>query len=93
MSVSCPNPNHPDFVRLVELVGEEEAYRQYMLNAYEIPNSDLYEDIKSPNVNYSLRVVEALSKLSSKRETIRLNTKDRPYLETNLRKTLQGSGV
>lgn len=46
MSIVCPNPNHPDFVKLVEQLGEKEAYRQYMLNANEIPNPDLYENIR-----------------------------------------------
>lgn len=47
MSVSCPNPNHPDFIKLKEQLGEKEAYRQYMLNANEIPNPDLYESVDS----------------------------------------------
>ena len=46
MSIVCPNPNHPDFIKLVEQVGEKEAYKQYMLNANEIPNPDLYENIR-----------------------------------------------
>lgn len=45
MSIVCPNPNYPDFVKLTEQLGEKEAYRQYMLNANEIPNPDLYENI------------------------------------------------
>ena len=46
MSIVCPNPNHPDFIKLKEQLGEKEAYRQYMLNANEIPNPDLYENIR-----------------------------------------------
>ena len=93
MSLICPNPNHPDFIALAEKLGEEEAYRQFMLNGNDIPNPDLYENVKSPNVYFSLKVVNALQKISAIRETIRLNTKDKPYIETNLRKTLQGKGV
>ena len=93
MSVSCPNPNHPDFIKLKEQLGEDEAYRQYMLNANEIPNPDLYENISSPEVNFSLKVTNALKSIADVRETIRLNTKESPYIETNLRKLLQGKGV
>jgi len=45
MSISCPNPRHPDFIALVERLGEKEAYRQFMLNANDIPNPDLYENV------------------------------------------------
>jgi hypothetical protein len=52
MSISCPNENSPDWKSLVEKVGEDEAYRQYMLNGNDIPNPDLYNDLyKSETIN------------------------------------------
>ena len=65
--------------------------------------------MRAPQVDYSLKVVEALMNLSAPKEdkrtrkygeknepervTIRLNTKERPNLEDNIRKLLNNKGV
>ena len=65
--------------------------------------------MKTPEVGYSMKVVTALMNLTSPKETkrtrkygekteperltIRLNTKAKPYLEDNIRKTLNNKGV
>ncbi len=65
---------------------------------YEVPPVDLFADSIWENdiddkIRYSLKVVDALSKIKDLRKTISLNTKDKPYIETNLRKLLNGKGV
>jgi hypothetical protein len=49
--------------------------------------------LKEEVINYKLKVVYALLKLSNNRTNIRLNSKEQPYIEINLRKTLNGQGV
>jgi len=48
-------------------------------------------DIDTNTINYNLKVVDALLKISENRKTIRLNTKDKPYIEENLTKALATS--
>ena len=87
--MNCPNKNHPDWIKLVNALGEEAALKAFILNNEEIPNADEY----LKDVNFTLKVVDKLVNLSNVRTTIRLNSKEQPYIETNLRKTLNGQGV
>lgn len=48
----------------------------------------LFDVLDDEQVNFNLRIVNSLNKIKKVRETIRLNTKDKPYIEKNLRKTL-----
>ena len=52
-----------------------------------------YDVEEDENINYNLKVVNALTDISRIRQTIRLNSKDKPYVETNLRKLLRGNSV
>jgi len=40
----CPNKSHPDWRRLVDEVGEIEAYKYYIANGDEIPNYSQIEN-------------------------------------------------
>jgi len=44
-------------------------------------------------VNYKLKIIDGLEKLSLERQTIKLNSKQQPNIETNIRKALNGKGV
>jgi hypothetical protein len=44
-------------------------------------------------VDYQLKVIGALTSIIDDRKTIRVNTKDNPYIEENFRKLLWGKGV
>jgi hypothetical protein len=57
---TCPNPNNPDWKKLVELLGEENAYREYVRYGGEIPNPDLYESRVVNNQSYIKPGVEEL---------------------------------
>ncbi len=39
----CPNKSHPDWIALVELIGENKAYKEYLLNGFDIPNPADYK--------------------------------------------------
>jgi len=87
--MNCPNKNHPDWIKIVNALGEEAALKAFILNNEEIPDADEY----LKDINFTLKVVDKLVNLSNVRTTIRLNSKEQPYIETNLRKTLNGQGV
>jgi hypothetical protein len=48
-------------------------------------------DIDTNTINYNLKVVDTLIEIAKNRKTIRLNTKDKPYIEENLIKALASS--
>ena len=48
-------------------------------------------DIDTNTINYNLKVIDTLIEIAKNRKTIRLNTKDKPYIEENLIKALASS--
>ena len=98
MSISCPNPRHPDFIALVEKLGEKEAYRQFMLNANDIPNPDLYENVKGKNNVIDIETVKtrnvfsAAAELEGKLRSIN-KTANAIGSEKNIEDTLKKAGV
>jgi hypothetical protein len=85
MSVSCPNPNHPDFIKLKEQLGEKEAYRQYMLNANEIPNPDLYENVKLDNIksNDLLNTYNNINISNAEKDTYKITIDNNLYIDNS----------
>ena len=83
----CPNLSDPkinkQFSDLVAKYGEKPAY--WIWNKM--------EGIAGEDINYNLKVVSGLLALKDNRMTIRLNSKEKPYIEINLRKALAGQGV
>lgn len=41
----CPNPNHPDWIALVNKIGEQKAYEVFVRSGEQIPNPDLFPDL------------------------------------------------
>jgi len=96
MSVKCPNKNTTEWRMLKENLGELNAYKVFVSNNNEVPDLgtikqivDSYENI----LNYNLKIAKSLVKLTNVRKTIRTNTKDKPYIEKNITKTLMQNGV
>jgi hypothetical protein len=52
--MTCPNVNHPDWIKLVETVGEDRAWALYQANNYEIPTGNSTEEYFG-NVDKSLK--------------------------------------
>jgi hypothetical protein len=94
--LKCPNKNSQEWRYLVENVGEVNAYKIFIANGDELPDIGSAQDIVKSfedNVHYNLKVIDSLLNISDKRKTIRTNTKDKPYIEENLTKSLSGLGV
>ena len=103
--MSCPNTNLPEWKLLVASRGEDVAYALWDLYEGNVPESESKSEIVKSNI----KVVNSLFNLSKPKETqfskkyggetqperitLRLNTKDRPNIEKNIRKTLNNKGV
>jgi len=61
-------------------------------NEHIIPVED-YEQRMIRPINYTLNLTRALREVMPNRKTIRLPSKDKPYIEANLRKLLRSKGV
>lgn len=70
----------------IETTEQRQISDQALIDQEEGP---LYEQ----RIAYGLKVTEGLMKIKDIRKTIRLNSKDKPYIEKNLRKQLSGKGV
>jgi LysM repeat protein len=107
VTVNRAEPNESLFEKLQELKVRYDE-RQAIADNAVVPGQQAMF-MKTPEVGYSLKLVTALMNLSSPKETkrtrkygeqtkperltIRLNTKEKPYLEDNIRKTLNNKGV
>ena len=97
----CINENNPEFIALAEKSVQPNDVLKAKISIWQRENNtDKFPTLKQIGieerkdiVQYDLKVINALEKISAIRETIRLNTKDKPYIETNLKKTLQGKGI
>jgi hypothetical protein len=51
----CPNPNHPDWIALVNKIGEQKAYEAFVRHGEQIPNPDLFPDLnlKTEDVTFN----------------------------------------
>ena len=74
-------------------VNKEQESKDIEDDFEDIFSAEVATDENTPNVNFQLKIVSSLLNLKDNRQTIRLNTKEKPYLEENLRKTLAGKGV
>lgn len=54
--MKCPNKSHPDWIELVNLLGEPGAYKVYLENNEEVPDPKDFLNY----VNYNLRLISAL---------------------------------
>jgi len=102
---TCPNTNLKEWKELSSSRGEDMAYFLWDKYNGNVPQSESKQNIVKSN----LKAIDALSLLirpnptkrtrkyneapGASRMTIRLNTKERPNIETNLRKDLNGRGV
>ena len=105
MATTCPNTNLKEWKELSSSRGEDMAYFLWDKYNGNVPQSESKQNIVKSN----LKAIDALSLLirpnptkrtrkyneapGASRMTIRLNTKERPNIETNLRKDLNGRGV
>jgi hypothetical protein len=54
----CPLITHPDWKELVSLIGEKAAYREYMLNGFDLPNPKDYQaDINMDGFQFQFEVI------------------------------------
>jgi LysM repeat protein len=107
VTINRAEPNEPLFEKLQELKVRYDQRQAIADNAIVPGQQAMF--MKTPEVDYSMKVVTALMNLASPKETkrtrkygeqteperltIRLNTKAKPYLEDNIRKTLNNKGV
>lgn len=77
--MTCPNKNHPDWIALVDKIGESNAYIEYTKNGLEIPDPSNYTELEDkssstleelfPNFQeYRYITNEELSELEKERE-------------------------
>lgn len=107
----CINTKHPEFIELAKQANMNPLVLKSKIGVWqERNNSDEFptlEEILNPNeVNYQLKIVNALINLTIPKSdtryameqkpevlTLRLNSKQQPYIEINIRKRLRGKGV
>jgi predicted NAD-dependent protein-ADP-ribosyltransferase YbiA (DUF1768 family) len=97
----CINERNSEFIALAEKSAQPNDVLKAKISIWqEENNTDKFPTLKQIGieerkdiVQYDLKAIGALNSIVGIRETIRLNTKEKPYIETNLRKLLQGKGV
>lgn len=52
----CPNKSHPNWKELVEKVGEDKAYEEYILNGFKLLSQKEIKQL-NPNINYTFKSV------------------------------------
>jgi hypothetical protein len=58
----CPNKSHPDWVKLVNKIGINEAYREFIANDYTIPNPSNYKESFN-GINATLKIVDGIESI------------------------------
>lgn len=70
MALVCPNKNNPDWIKLINSVGENQAYKIFIANNNEIPTSDKVNDLIVFSNKSRLAVNDFLEKYGDTQEYI-----------------------